>query len=878
MANPVSDADWFELFNPTNLPIELTGLYLTDDPSFAGRGQFRIATNSFIGPRGFVKWIADGDVDQGRDHVSFSLDTQGESLWLYRSTNFNVIDTVTFDVQALGVSEGRLPDGQATIVSFTKSATPAESNYLPVPGVVINEVLTHTDPPLEDAVELRNTSASAVGIGGWYLSDSQDDFKKYRIADGAIIAPGGFAVFYQNQFSNGSPASFTFDSAHGDEVWLSEADALGNLTGYRTGAKFDAAANGISFGRVVTSVGVDYAALSARTFGVDNPATLEQFRTGTGAANAAPRVGPIVINELMYHPLEDAGFTGDDEYLELRNVTGAAVGLFDAAHPANTWKLAGGVEFSFPSGVSLAANGFALVVPFDPANGAVLTAFRIKYGVSDTVPVFGPYAGKLDNGGENVELLKPDPPQPPGAPDAGFVPYVLVDRVDYRDSAPWPAGAVDGGGLSLSRIAGGNSGYGNEPLNWAASTPTPGAANGAGIVPAPVITSSPQNQSVLEGAAPTLNVTATGAGPLGYQWRFNGTPVPAATNAAFALNYVVLENDGEYDCVVSNPGGAALSAVARLSVQVPVMVLVGPVGSTNRPGSNIVFTVNARGSAPLRYQWRLNGVTLAGETNATLLRTNVQLADDGEYEVLISNPVSAASASARLVVLVAPGFLQLPLGQVVVEGGDFTHSVEVSGNPTPFAFSWRRGTTVLASNFGNFRTTFVTLNSTAAGLLLTNGMSSSNFELRLIVFNDANPAPGVLARFTNTVVADFDRDGIPDMVENALGLATNNPTDADGDLDGDGMSNKAEFVAGTDAANPASYLKINSIAAGGGATLTFGAISNKTYSIQYTEGLGNAQWTKLKDIVAARTNRTETVLDPNFTTNRFYRVATPRQP
>jgi len=43
MANPVSGADWFELFNPSDMPVELAGLYLTDDPSLAGQRQFRAA-------------------------------------------------------------------------------------------------------------------------------------------------------------------------------------------------------------------------------------------------------------------------------------------------------------------------------------------------------------------------------------------------------------------------------------------------------------------------------------------------------------------------------------------------------------------------------------------------------------------------------------------------------------------------------------------------------------------------------------------------------------------------------------------------------------------------------------------------------------------
>jgi hypothetical protein len=55
------------------------------------------------------------------------------------------------------------------------------------------------------------------------------------------------------------------------------------------------------------------------------------------------------------------------------------------------------------------------------------------------------------------------------------VPYVLADRVSYTDHAPWPSGDVDGGGLSLQRR--GAALYGNEPLNWLAAAPTPGAAN-----------------------------------------------------------------------------------------------------------------------------------------------------------------------------------------------------------------------------------------------------------------------------------------------------------------------------------------------------------------------------------------------------------------
>jgi hypothetical protein len=53
----------------------------------------------------------------------------------------------------------------------------------------------------------------------------------------------------------------------------------------------------------------------------------------------------------------------------------------------------------------------------------------------------------------------------------GLVPYILVDRVQYSDITPWPP-AADGDGMSLQRLN--DTEYGNDPVNWTATTPTPG--------------------------------------------------------------------------------------------------------------------------------------------------------------------------------------------------------------------------------------------------------------------------------------------------------------------------------------------------------------------------------------------------------------------
>jgi hypothetical protein len=346
-------------------------------------------------------------------------------------------------------------------------------------SVVINEVLTHSLLPLEDAIELYNASDSAVNIGGWYLSDSERNLRKFRLPDGTVMPPRSYRVYYEYQFNPApnSADSFALNAEKGDETWLVAMDTNGVATGYRDHEKFGAQFNGVSFGRFPTSVGMDFTALSALTFGTAVSAhsptnQLALFRTGTGATNGAPRVGPVVISELMYHPpLLGTNDNLRDEFVELHNLAAVAVPLYDTPYPTNGWRLRGGVSFDFTSGHVIPPGGFLLVVGFNPVTDAVsLNAFRQSYGTNGAL--VGPWSGKLSNNGESLELLAPDQPQMTGA-DVGYVPYVSLDRVVYSNTAPWPS-LADGTGLSLQRAS--FTAYGNDPANWFAGAPNAGTS------------------------------------------------------------------------------------------------------------------------------------------------------------------------------------------------------------------------------------------------------------------------------------------------------------------------------------------------------------------------------------------------------------------
>lgn len=478
-ASVANGPDWFELYNPTPQPVALGGLYLTD--SLAERTKHPLAPLTFLGvnTNGWRKFIADGNTAQGANHVNFSLSgTAGEAIGLFPPGTAPVIDSVSFGAQSPDISEGRFPDGVANRVFFTKPS-PGDANWLYLTNIVINEVLTHSDLPLEDAIELRNLTGSPVDVSGWFISDDLINLRKFRIPNGTVIPAGGFKVFYEYEINPlpGSAESFSFSSAGGDDVWLTAADQIGAATGFRDYAKFGPQFNGVSFGRVVTSLGTDFAALSGLTFGTavtaqSPPDQITLFRTGPGADNAAPRVGPVVITEIMYHPLPvGTNENPNEEFIELHNLSGVTVPLYDTLHPTNGWRLRDAVSFQFNTSHSIPAGGYLLMVGFDPAtNSAALTAFRAKYGNNGTV--VGPWSGRLDNAGESVELTAPDNPQTT-LPDLGLVPYVLMDKVAYADLAPWPTSA-DGLGASLQRVS--FASYGNDPANWTAAPPTAGTS------------------------------------------------------------------------------------------------------------------------------------------------------------------------------------------------------------------------------------------------------------------------------------------------------------------------------------------------------------------------------------------------------------------
>src|SRR5262249_17849245 len=89
------------------------------------------------------------------------------------------------------------------------------------------------------------------------------------------------------------------------------------------------------------------------------------------------------------------------------------------------------------------------------------------------------------------------------------------------------------------------------------------------------------------------------------------------------------------------------------------------------------------------YQWRLQGMDVAGATASTLSLTNARYSDGGDYTVLVSNLAgSTTSAVATLTVLSPPAITQPPHDLTLSQGTDALFSVTALGTP-PLSYEWR---------------------------------------------------------------------------------------------------------------------------------------------------------------------------------------------
>jgi hypothetical protein len=219
----------------------------------------------------------------------------------------------------------------------------------------------------------------------------------------------------------------------------------------------------------------------------------------------------------------------------------------------------------------------------------------------------------------------------------------------------------------------------------------------------PLIATQPHNQSVGVGSNAVFTVVAVGTAPLVYRWSFNGTNlmnnthIGGATSARLTVTNVIAADAGNYRVVVNNHQGSATSSNAVLTVLLPPAITAQPTNQAVNPLNTATFSVTASGTVPLSFQWWFNGLVLPAQTNSSLILTNVQAANAGNYAVVVTNSYgSVTSAVATLTVWLPSSIIQPPQSLSVMWGANAFFSV-IATNPQPMKYQWWfNGTNLLA--------------------------------------------------------------------------------------------------------------------------------------------------------------------------------------
>lgn len=312
--------DWIELYNSNVMAMDVGGMFLTDSLPYPFK--YRISdenSDSTTIPAGaYMIFYADNKAMPGLLHTNFKLSREGEQLGLAVPDGSSYADSLSYSDHYRNASLSRYPNAAESWVSIPP--TPGQENiYTPVQGVIINEfsadnstILMDEKGQYADWLELYNTNAFPVDLGGLFLTDSLNLTSKCRIpttsSDSTTMGPGEYMIFFADNDPDKGIRHLDFKlSRSGEQLGL-----FGPIGEELEGISFDKQYRNASSSRYPNATG-----------------TWTCIPSTPGAENSYTAVEGIIINEFSADNI-DLLESGNDEFadwIELYNSNPYAVDL-----------------------------------------------------------------------------------------------------------------------------------------------------------------------------------------------------------------------------------------------------------------------------------------------------------------------------------------------------------------------------------------------------------------------------------------------------------------------------------------------------------------------------------------------------------------------
>lgn len=634
--------------------------------------------------------------------------------------------------------------------------------------------------------------------------------------------------------------------------------------------------------------------------------------------NSTPLQRYLRPTEIMYNSPVSSEF----EFVELLNTSPELYLELDGV------AFTEGIDFAFPAGSSIGPGEYIVVTKAEPSNN--FSAFRAFYNIDGTVKVFGPYDGNLNNDGERLTLKT-------AAAGAEIFSFAFNDAGGWPAA---PDGTGHSLVLKAEAVARQNVSL-EFPGNWRNSTYLKGSPGGRDASePWPILINEfAAHTDYSDPAKPDydsndwIELYNPGPGISLKDWYLSDD---AANLKKWALPDILIEHDrrltfdeitGFHNPITTgfglNKAGEELylSFLPRSGFD-RVVDAIRYKGQENgatlgrypdggqffynlRPTRDAANELAANSlviSEVMYHPLEVNGleaawqeyveIVNAGSTPVTLANTNGGFRLDGAAAFYFSNGMNGSAP----VVVQAGGILIVVAFDPADAGarGQFLNHYGISGQSPLLVgpFIGKLGNSsdrvslekAQAPDLPGEAVSWVVLDEVIyVDEIGADGTGDSLHRKQFEVsgrdplnFTVLPPTPGVVA-VGPVPVPDSDGDGLPDEWERSFGLNPGNGFDAVLDSDKDGLSNLAEYTAGTIPTDPASRLELRVALGPGAAKLQFIANPEKTYSIQFSDDFPTATWQHLRDV---RNTAGEVSLEEisSSAKHRYYRLVTPALP
>jgi hypothetical protein len=243
---------------------------------------------------------------------------------------------------------------------------------------------------------------------------------------------------------------------------------------------------------------------------------------------------------------------------------------------------------------------------------------------------------------------------------------------------------------------------------------------------APAITQQPTSLTVTAGQPAAFSLAATGTDPLAYQWYMNGSATGSNSSTFSIAQTTTAQNDAQIYATVINAEGAATSATVKLTVTASATapaITQQPASLTVTAGQPAAFSVTATGTAPLTYQWFMNGIASGSNSSTFSIAQSTTAQNNAQIYVKVSNTAgNATSNTATLTVNqaapAAPAITQQPTSHTVTAGQPVTFSLTATGT-APLTYQWFMNTNPVGTNSNSYTISQTTLAQNTAQIYAT---------------------------------------------------------------------------------------------------------------------------------------------------------------